>query len=284
MLRGVAKHRIFVDDQDRRRFLSLLDCALLHTETTCFAWSLMGNHVHLALQTGQVPLSIAMARLNTRYAMYFNSRHGRVGHLFQNRFKNRMAMDEADLIGLIRYVHGNPLKDRVVPSASALERYPWTGHGAVVRAHESERFHSVNETLALYDGDPRQAACRARRQMQDYEAKLDAVADGSAWSNEETSPDPVTAICARLGVDVTALQQGRRNASISAARAIIAHLGVRAGIPRRELADRIGVSKQALGNACVRGKALVESSAPDDIPWESPQGPEVVVRSHALDN
>jgi len=269
MLRGVARHPIFVDDHDRRRFLALLDYALLKTETSCFAWSLMSNHVHLALQTGKSPLSIAMARLNTRYAMYFNVRHGRVGHLFQNRYRNRVAGDEADLIGLVRYIHGNPLKDRVVGSANELERYPWSGHGAIVGTLEPERFHSADRTRALFDSDPTRAGFLARRLMRDYEARLRTASAGSAWSSLAASPDPVAAICERLGVDETALRRGRRTASVSVARAIIVYLGENAGIPRGELVLRAGVSRQALAKARLRGRALVESSTPDDLTWQA---------------
>lgn len=270
MLRGVAKQSIFGDDQDRRRFLSYLESALFQTSTICFAWSLMGNHVHLALQTGCVPLATVMARINTSYAMYFNLRYGRVGHLFQNRYKNRLVEDETDLIGLVRYVHGNPLKDRVVDSPRELEHYPWAGHGAVVYARQAEPFHAAVRTRALFDDDPVRAIRRVRQLMSDYETNLRALGDGSAWSSAATSPDPIAAVCESLGVTEAALQGGRRTEDVSTARAIIAHLGDRLGLARNEVARRVGVSERGLRKACIRGRALAESATPEDVVWELP--------------
>jgi REP element-mobilizing transposase RayT len=269
MLRGVAKQQIFVDDHDRYRFLAFLDQVLCQTDTICFAWALMGNHVHLALKTGRDRLGAAMARLNTRYAMHFNTRHGRVGHLFQNRYRNRLACDEADLIGLVRYIHGNPLKDGIIGTAQELERYPWTGHGAVIGTRDAERFHAADRTRTLFDGDPSRAVLRVRRLMRDYESTLRAAAVGSAWTGLEESPDLISSICQLLGVDETVLQRGQRTARASATRAVIVHLGENAGVSRDELARRTGISKQAIEQARVRGKALVESSTPEDLPWES---------------
>ena len=270
MLRGVARQSIFRDDRDRRRFLSCLECILVQTGTICFAWSLMGNHFHLALQTGCVPLATVMARINTSYAMYFNLRFGRVGHLFESRYKNRLVEDESDLIGLVRYVHGNPLKDRVVASPRELEQYLWAGHGAVVGTRHPEPFHAAVQTRALFDGDPARAIRRVRQLMRDYETNLRGLNDGSAWSGVATSPDPISAACKSLGVTEAALQGGRRTEDVSTARAIIAHLGDRLSLPRDEVARRMGVSEQGLRKARIRGRALAEASTPEDVAWDLP--------------
>jgi len=68
-----------------------------------------------------------MRRLLTGYAVAFNHRHQRHGHLFQNRYKSILVEEEPYLLELSRYIHLNPLRAKVVRDLQALDRYPWTG-------------------------------------------------------------------------------------------------------------------------------------------------------------
>ena len=73
-----------------------------------------------------------MRRLLTGYAVWFNRRHQRSGHLFQNRYKSIVCEEDRYLLELVRYIHLNPLRSRVVQSLEELERYRWSGHGVIV--------------------------------------------------------------------------------------------------------------------------------------------------------
>jgi putative transposase len=108
--RGIQRCRIYRDDSDRQDFLSRLGQILRETRTTCYAWALMPNHFHLLLRTGDVPISTVMKRLLTGYALRFNRRHRRCGHLFQNRYKSILCQEDAYLLELVRYIHLNPLR------------------------------------------------------------------------------------------------------------------------------------------------------------------------------
>jgi REP element-mobilizing transposase RayT len=77
---------IFKDDKDRDNFLERLGAIIEETETHCLAWALIPNHFHLLMKTGTTPISTVMRRLPTGYAVSFNRRHRRYGHLFQNRY------------------------------------------------------------------------------------------------------------------------------------------------------------------------------------------------------
>jgi putative transposase len=81
-IRGIERKRIFREDQDRRDFLDRLGNILLETKTPCYAWALLPNHVHLLLRSGQIPLATVMGRLLTGYAVAFNHRYRRHGHLW----------------------------------------------------------------------------------------------------------------------------------------------------------------------------------------------------------
>src|SRR5574341_370208 len=87
-VRGLEQCAIFPGDEDRADFVHRLARLLPETQTTCVAWSLLSNDVHLALRSGPRGLAHVMRRLLTGYAASFNRRRGRVGHVFQNRYRS----------------------------------------------------------------------------------------------------------------------------------------------------------------------------------------------------
>ena len=132
MARGIERRRIFKDDKDRNSFLKRFAIILEETQTQCYAWSLIPNHFHLLMKTGATPLSKVMRRLMTGYAVTFNKRHKRSGHLFQNRYKSIICEEDPYLLELIRYIHLNPLRAKLVQDLKELDKYPWTGHSAIL--------------------------------------------------------------------------------------------------------------------------------------------------------
>jgi len=101
IFRGIEGTAIFKDALDYRNFIERLGIILEETNTPCFAWALLTNHVHLLLRTGLAPISTVMRRLLTGYAQQFNRRHKRSGHLFQNRYKSFLceAVDKLKISG-----------------------------------------------------------------------------------------------------------------------------------------------------------------------------------------
>jgi REP element-mobilizing transposase RayT len=132
IIRGIEQRTIFRDDRDRDQFVQRLADILSDTETPCYAWTLIPNHVHLLLKTGLTPIATIMRRLLTGYAVYFNRRHKRHGHLFQNRYKSILCQEESYLHELVRYIHLNPLRAKLVEEIAALDKYPYSGHSAVL--------------------------------------------------------------------------------------------------------------------------------------------------------
>jgi hypothetical protein len=124
----------------------------------------MPNHVHLLLRTGETPLSVAMHRLGTGYAMDFNRRHGRAGHLFQNRYKALPVENDAYVLEVIRYIHLNPVRAGIVPDVDALALYPWTGHRALMGRGKAH-FLSVDLVLGGMGASHEEARLRLREWM-----------------------------------------------------------------------------------------------------------------------
>ena len=121
--RGIERRPIFKDDRDRADFVGRLSLLLPETATRCYAWALIPNHFHLLLKTGQVPIATVMRRLLTGYAISYNHRHRRHGHLFQNRYKSILCQEETYLLELTRYIHLNPIRARQVSTLDQLASY-----------------------------------------------------------------------------------------------------------------------------------------------------------------
>ncbi|MDW7711537.1 MAG: transposase [Deferrisomatales bacterium] len=130
IVRGIERRRIFFDDEDREDFVGRLSRLLVATKTQCFAWALLPNHFHLLLRPTEIPLASFMRRLLTGYAVTFNLRYKRSGHLFQNRYKSIVCDEEEYLLALVRYIGLNPLRVRLVSNLDELDWYPWCGHAA----------------------------------------------------------------------------------------------------------------------------------------------------------
>jgi REP element-mobilizing transposase RayT len=117
---------------DRSDFLDRLSKLLLETNTACYAWALLSNHAHFLLRTGDVGLSTLMRRLLTGYAVRFNRRHNRHGQLFQNRYKSILCQEDTYLKELVRYIHLNPLRAKIVSDISELNGYEYSGHSVLL--------------------------------------------------------------------------------------------------------------------------------------------------------
>ena len=132
MVRGIERTAIFRDDRDRTDFVTRVATLAEQGAWTVYAWALLPNHAHLLVRTGRRPLPRTMRSLLTGYAGAFNRRHHRVGHLFQNRYKSIVVEEEPYLLELVRYLHLNPLRAQVVADLRTLDRFPWTGHSALL--------------------------------------------------------------------------------------------------------------------------------------------------------
>ena len=148
--RGIEKRDIFKDDRDRQSLMSRLGKILQETDTLCFAWALLPNHFHLLLRTGSTPLSTVMRRLLTGHALYFNRRHRRSGHLFQNRYKSILCQEDTYFLELVRYIHLNPLRAGCVDDLDALDTFGFSGHG-VVMGNQVRPWQDTAMVLSFFD-------------------------------------------------------------------------------------------------------------------------------------
>jgi REP element-mobilizing transposase RayT len=132
MGRGLDRRVLFRDDPDRADLVHRLGAFAGAGALTVSAWALLPNHFHLLMRTGPRPLAQSLKRLLTGYVVNFNRRHTRAGHLFQNRYKSIVGEAEPYFLELVRYLHLNPLRAKIVSDLRTLDRYPWTGHSALL--------------------------------------------------------------------------------------------------------------------------------------------------------
>ena len=127
--RGNRRESIFLDDGDQARFLDVLGEVCRHFNWQLHAYCLMTNHYHLLIETPDGNLSKGMRQLNGVYTQRFNRTHGRVGHVFQGRFKGILVQKESYLLELARYIVLNPVRAGMVPFA---QDWPWSSYRATV--------------------------------------------------------------------------------------------------------------------------------------------------------
>lgn len=166
IVRGIERKKIFKDHKDRDSFLERLGILFTETNTVCFAWALIPNHFHLLLRTGATPLSSVMRRLLTGHAVYFNRRHKRSGHLFQNRYKSILCQEDAYLLELVRYIHLNPLRARLVQNHQQLILYPYCGH-SVIMGKKDREWQDTDYILRLFNSKLSLSRRRYNRFVQD---------------------------------------------------------------------------------------------------------------------
>ena len=170
IIRGIERTLIFTDERDRENFLERLSQLLTETQTPCYAWALMSNHAHLLLRTGSVAIAALMRRLLTGYAVSFNKRHRRHGHLFQNRYKSILCEEERYLRQLVAYIHLNPLRAGVLEDVAALKAYPFTGHSALM-GRGVRSWQDTAYVLALFGRSVSEARRNLQRHVTQWSAK-----------------------------------------------------------------------------------------------------------------
>ncbi len=159
MVRGIDGCAIVMDDDDRDYFVLRMGTLSKTTDTKIFAWSLMTNHAHILLKSGDDGLSSFMRKLLTGYATGYNRRHKRRGHLFQNRYKSIICEEEPYFLKLVSYIHLNPLRAGLAGSVEELGRYRWSGHAVIMKQikHDWQEVDAVLKFFGEKEGKSRDA-------------------------------------------------------------------------------------------------------------------------------
>ena len=240
--RGNERRNVFRDDVDRRSYLERLAQYRARFGFRLYAYCLMPNHIHLSIETGDVRLSRVMLALQGSYAQAFNRRHGRVGHLFQGRYKAFLVQRDPYLLALIRYIHENPVAAAIAPRTWM---YRWSSDRSY-RSLDAPPWLDVEQVLALFSANRRRAvqqyrAFMARREVAHYDNAplLGAIVKGDpgfavqvlrreaqAMPLRGLTPERVArAVATVIGIGEDDLIARRRVPDLSLWRALAAYIG-----------------------------------------------------------
>jgi putative transposase len=230
--RGVERRPIFLRDEDYRFFLAQMREAFITYGVGILNYVLMPNHFHIQIISGGAPVGIAMHVLLTRYALYFNRVHRRVGHLFQNRFKSFQVRDDAYLMQLPVYITRNPMRAGLVLRPQDWE---WSGHNELVSGRK--RFLHLDR-IEEVTGMPAEVW---RRSYLELVGQTDA-----APSPEATLDELIEYFAVLSGVSGKDVVAGERGEPFTKARRLFLREAIRRGIPRVVAADALGCTKGAV--------------------------------------
>lgn len=171
--RGNAREDIYLDDEGRLLFMTVIGevCDLFNW--SIYAWCLMDNHYHFLVKTPDANLSKGMRYLNGVYTQRFNKKESRVGHVFQGRYKAIMVEEEGYLLELSRYIVLNPVRAGMVESA---EQYNWSNYQVVTGQVPCPKWFDKKSILE-YFGKPNKIAIQNYMQF-----VADGVQQASPWA------------------------------------------------------------------------------------------------------
>lgn len=130
--RGVERKNVFKCSDDKHKFLEILCKACKLHKVNIHAYCLMDNHYHILIETSLENLSLFMRQVNSNYAIYFNKRYKRVGHLWQGRYKSWYVISDDYLYSLFKYIEYNPVDAKITNN---IGEYPFTLLGTIINTN-----------------------------------------------------------------------------------------------------------------------------------------------------
>lgn len=263
MARGNNGERTFHDDTDRLSFLEMLTEIKIRSSFKLYSFCLMSNHFHLLLEVDQIPLSVIMQRVLTRYCKYFNIRYHRIGHLFQSRYKPILCQKDSYLLQLLRYIHLNPVRANMVENPSD---WPWSSHIDYLGL----RHHPLIDSqfpLSLFHPNPTQAR-NIYAQFSTNEAApenpqqiITVIPTSPPLGKQMSPPDSHQkkslielgeAVFDKTGVQLDTIRSSSRSHPVVLARHLLINLAIDHGLKPSAIANFVNCSASCVSKLLVR--------------------------------
>ncbi len=280
IVRGNQRRKVFWQKEDYEDYLSRLKLYRDKFDFAIYAYCLMPNHVHLLIETGDVPLSKIMQSLQFSYTQSFNRRNKKIGHLFQGRYKAIICDKDAYLLELIRYIHLNPARSRLVNKP---QEYHWSSHreyigepviidATAIGLFGRSKTSAINAyTKFVQDGlkeGHREDYYRLKDQRvlgeDDFAEELIKKAEGwqgSYWNIEMS--EIIEKTCEAFGADPLLLRSVRRGRKEALAKGVATILAKKlCGITLRKAGEFFNRTEQAMSNLLrrVEMKTVVDNA------------------------
>lgn len=230
MLRGINREKIFLDEKDKYRFIDTLKRFKEKCKYKIYAYCLMDNHIHLLIKEKEEPINVTMKRIGVSYVSYFNKRHRRIGHLFQDRYLSEAIEDDSYLLTVMRYIHNNPIKAKITAEP---DEYKWSSYREYV--HEEDIIEK-DEILGMFSEDREKATEAFKEHGKKY-------SDNVVMDVEEgNSIEEILQKCEIKKEDIKHMEPGKRNE-------ILRELKAGSGVSLRQIAEELGISKDIIFRA-----------------------------------
>ena len=220
MIRGINYQRIFEDEEDRKKYLRLLQIYRKRCGFALYGYCLMGNHVHLLMKEAArpsvitmqgedvevgpgEPLESALKRIGIAYVRYFNQRYKRVGHLYQDRYRSEPVEDDAYLLMALRYIHLNPVKAGICAKP---EDYPDSSYRAYLSGDDA--LTDTGFIQSIMPGDQ----LKAFTEQENEDRFIDIEAPGCPKTDDEAKAAMLNFSGCASATDFQRLAKGEREA------------------------------------------------------------------------
>lgn len=256
--RGNNKENIFHEKKDKQKYLDLLKKYLDKYHFLLYAYVLMDNHLHLLIEVQDTTLSKIMQGLQLSYTQYFNVKYGRVGHVFQQRYKAFLCNKDEYLFTLIKYIHFNPVKAGFSESLD----YEWSSHKEYKGLNNE--FVSTGMILSLFDDNPYKAVQRYLHFIQnsqednlqenyyllEYQPEVSKIEQVKGLNVEVSMEELLIRIADKNNISVDLIKKKSKIPNIARARRILLYILISGGLlTRTQVAEYLGLSLSAVTRA-----------------------------------
>jgi len=248
ILRGNAREPIFFDSSDRRQLNQIIAEGLDRYDCRLHAFCWMTNHIHAAIQVSDRALSEFMCWSASKYARFINRKRGRTGHLFERRYRAFLVRDDAYLLGLVKYIHLNPVRAGLVSSPG---QYLWSSHRVYLGTQKIE-WVTTRGVLSCFAGSAADARGYYRKFVDENqiwdpyenedstEDRINSLTSGelSMWSRSDRNDEDVgnslgelvAEYCSMYDLNPAVLLGSGRQRDAAKARAMISHQAITSGM------------------------------------------------------
>ena len=252
--KGVEGTDIFTDDVDRNKFLQLLQKMVNSHKVHLFSYALMDTHFHLLLKTKEANLSQAMQFLNSSYAHWFNYKHIRKGHLFQDRYKSYPILNLQYLLTVSSYISLNPVEAGMV-DASEPEKYKWGSFRYFISHKDTPPWLKKTEFLKLCEINANEFINFIKKNSFEKNKKIDKLLNEIANFNQSILPK---------NIDYTLTKINKYFGDISTnknLRNLLIFVLVKEGYKINEIADLFHITRQSVLNINNKMQKNIESDS-----------------------
>ena len=242
MLRGNERKDIFIDEEDKEKFIKIVFKKKANEAFKLYAYCMMDNHLHLVIKEQKETISQIIKKIATSYAYYFNNKYKRVGHLFQDRYKSETIEDEAYLFSAIRYVHNNPEKAEITKK----EKYKWSSYPNYIdRSNHYGEIPEIKEILEMFSSDIERALKEFIHYSNKYEEKnfLEMEETIKSEIDEENVNEYINGYLKSRNLKKEDL---KRREHAKQKEELIQQLTKRSNLSKRKIAILIGVNRETV--------------------------------------